>query len=445
MSLYPADDPARLSADLLAYLTPPRTHTLWGGAPWGWGVSYGVNRRFYLGLAASALALLALARRPAARAWGLMALAFGALSLGAELRVNGSGTGLPLPYALLANLPVVRLTRQPDRFNVLVTIALAMLAAHGAAALVGWLGDRRRWGGAAIAALAALVLLDYLPAPIETRAPEVPAFLAALPHTDDGALLEFPFHDDLPYRDAERMLFQTVHGRPISGGYHSRLYPQPQLGLPALRDLRAGTLGSDIAAEPGGWPAALRTVGYRYIIGYKQRPLGPLGLRPADEAPFRSLVEAGLGVAGPTYEDDWLIAYAVPPADPAPAVEIRAGWGPVERPPGAAPYRWLAESAELGLFAPEAGPHLLSFNTQPAGGPRSLRLDLPGGPVEIALPAGQRRYRLLINLPKGKTIIRLRSVEPPTSGQALLGNGDTRPISVRISEIALTVARPPGD
>ncbi|MBX0326628.1 hypothetical protein K2Z83_02890 [Oscillochloris sp. ZM17-4] len=438
MTVYPAEDPARLSADLLAFLVPPRAHALWGGVPWAWGISYGVNRRFYLGLVVSALALLALWRRPAARPWGLMALAFGVLALGAELRVNGVGTGLPLPYALLAGLPVVRLTRQPDRFDILVTIALAMLAAHGAAALLGMLGARRRaWAPALLAAMSALVLIDYLPAPITTRAPEVPPFLSRLPHSDDGAILEFPFHDDVPYRDAERMLFQTVHGRPISGGYHSRLYPQPQLGLPALRDLRAGALGSDIAAEPGGWPAALRTVGYRYIIGYKQRPLGPINLQPADEAPFKALVEAGLGVAGPIYEDDWLIAYEVPDVATAPVVQIRDGWGPVERPSDAAPYRWLGESAELGLFAPEAGDYLLSLSAQPAGGPRSLRLELPGGPAEVALPAGWRHYRLLLGLPAGRTIIGLRGLEPPTSGDALEGNGDTRPISVRASMITL--------
>ena len=441
MNLYPADDPARLSADLLAYLVPPRAHALWGGAPWAWGVSYGVNRRFYLGLAVSALALLALVRRPAARPWGLMALAFGVLSLGAVLRVNGVNTGVPLPYALLANLPVVRLTRQPDRFDVLVTVALAMLAAHGAAVILGWIGDRyRRWRPVALAALAALVLLDYLPAPIATRAPEVPPFLATLPHTDDGAILEFPFHTDVPYRDAERMLFQTIHGRPISGGYHSRLYPQPQLGLPALRDLRADALG-DIAAEPGGWSSALRSIGYRYVIGYKQRPLGPLNLQPTEEAPFKVRVQAGLGVAGPIYEDDWLIAYEVPPVAPVPVIEIRDGWGPLERPPGAAPYRWLGGSAELGLFVPEAGTYSLAFSAQPAGGPRRLRLELPGGPAEIALPVGQRRYRMSLRLPAGRTLIRLSSVEPPTSGQVLEGNGDTRPISVRVSAIALTVLR----
>lgn len=436
MSILPAEDPARLSADLLAYLVPPRTHVLWGGAPWAWGVSYGVNRRFYLGAVALALALIAVWRRPAARVWGLAALGFGLLSLGASLRVNAVDTGIPLPYALLANLPVFRLTRQPDRLNVLVTIALGMLAAYGAAALAGRFGRSSAMARALLyTLLLALVAIDYLPAPIVTRAPQVPPFLAGLP-ADDGALLEYPFHDDVPYRDAERMLFQTVHGRPISGGYHSRAYPQPQLGLPVLRDLRAMELSSDIVVEPeGGWPVALRTLGYGYIIGYKQQPLGPQNLKPADEAPFRALVEAGLGVSAPSYEDSWLIAYAVPPADPAPLVQIRGGWGPVEQSSPGMRYRWLADAAELGLFAPQAGIYRLSFEALPAGGPRSLDLTLADQHFTITIAEGQHSHSLLLMLPAGRSILTLRSVEPPTSGDALEGNGDTRPISVRFGRV----------
>jgi hypothetical protein len=441
MNLYPADDPARLSADLLAYLVPPRLHALWGAAPWDWGVSYAVNRRFYLGVVALALAGLALARRPAARPWGLMALAFGLLSLGGSLRVNGADTGFPLPYTLLADLPIVRLTRQPDRFNVLVTIALGLLAAHGAAELLR-LARGAAGRAALLGALGALLLIDYLPAPIVTRAPQVPPFLAALP-PGDGALIEFPFHVDVPYRDAERMLFQTRHGRPISGGYHSRLYPQPQLGLPALRDLRAGRLESDIAAEPGGWPAALATLGYEYLIGYKQRPNGPISLAAADEPGFKALAEAGLGARGPDYEDDWLIAYRVPAAAPAPLVQIREGWGPVEEPAPGYRYRWLAERAGLGLYAPAGGVYALSFEATPAGEPRTLLVDTPAGVSALALAPGPRRYRLLLRLPAGQTLVRLGSAEPPTSGEALEGNGDTRPISVRVARVELRAVAAP--
>ncbi len=454
MTILPAEDPARLSADLLGYLTPPRLHALWGAAPWGWGVSFAVNRRFFVGLCVAILAALALWRRPAARPWGLAALGFAILSLGASLRINAVDTGLPLPYALLAELPIFRLTRQPDRLNVLVTIALGMLAAYGASALVGpKTKDQRPTTDSARAArqsaraivlapwsllalLGALILLEYWPAPIVTRAPVTPPFLAALP-PGEGALVEYPFHSEVTYRDAERMLFQTSHGRPISGGYHSRAYPQPQLGLPALRDLRAGRLASDIAEEPGGWPAALRTLGYAYILGYKQQPLGPISLAPADEAPFRALVEAGLGVEAPSYEDEWLIAYEVPAADPAPVVQIRDGWAPVEEPAPGVRQRWLPSSAELGLIVPAAGSYRLSFGAMPAGGPRTLRIEGLGAPRELPLASGPRRYSLVLSLPAGRTILRLSTLEPPTTGQALEGNGDLRPLSVRFDTVAL--------
>jgi hypothetical protein len=434
MNLYPADDPLRLSTDLIAYLVPHRQHSLWGGAPWEWGVSYGVNRRFYIGLVVGALALVALWRHPAARPWGLLALGCGLLSLGAELQFNDVRTGIPLPWALFADLPIVRLTRQPDRFNVLVTIGLGMLAAYGAAVV----GKQRAASlRPHVLILAALIILDYLPAPMTTRVPPVPPFLAGLPAAPAGALLEYPFHVDVPYRDAERMLFQTVHARPISGGYHSRLYPQPQLGLPVLRDLRAGALQSDIVREPGSWPAALNTLGFSHIIGYKQQPLGPISLQPADEAPFKALVEAGLGVEAPIYEDEWLIAYAVPAADPAPVIGIREGWGPVEEPAPNIRHRWLSAQGAIGLHTPAAGSYRLSFTALPAGGPRTLRIETPHGSHTLPLASGPRRYDLLFTLPAGPTIVQLASVEPPTSGEELEGNGDLRPISVRFSEFSL--------
>ena len=492
MTVLPPSDYLRLSADLLAYLVPPRLHALWGAAPWAWGVGYDINRRFFLGLTVSTLAALALWRRPAARPWGITALTFALLSLGVSLRINGADTGLPLPYALLANLPIVRLTRQPDRFNVLVTIALGVLVAYGAAALVrrpptrtgaaccaptppvsgyrpsaiGYrlsaisyrlsaIGHRPSAIGyrlsaigyqlSAIGLLAALILIEYWPAPIVTRAPAVPPYLAAL-SPGDGALVEFPFHTDVPYRDAERMFFQTVHGHPISGGYHSRAYPQPQLGLPALRDLVAGQLNSDIVLEPGGWPAALRTIGYTQIIGYKQQPLGPLNLAPADEAAFRTLVQAGLGVTAPTYEDSKLIAYTVPPTDPAPVIQIRDGWGPVESSAPATRARWLPTVAELGLMVPSPGVYRLSFSAMPAGGPRTLRVEGLGTTITLVLAADARRYSLDLRLPAGRTTLRLSTVEPPTTGQALIGNGDERPLSVRFQRIGLVplaAAAPP--
>jgi hypothetical protein len=232
------------------------------------------------------------------------------------------------------------------------------------------------------------------------------------------------------------MLFQTVHGRPISGGYHSRRYPQPQFGLPVLRDLAAGRLGGDIAAEPGGWPAALRTLGYRYIIGYKQQPLGPRNLQPDEVGPFRALVSAGLGVERPDYEDDLLIAYRVPDAPPQPVIGVREGWGAPEL-NGGRPERWLEQAGQLGLAVPVAGRYRLSWSALPAGGARTLEVRVGDRMFVIPLAPGARRYELLLDLPAGISRLELRSREPATTGDALERNGDLRPISVRFAEIKL--------
>ena len=473
MNIYPADDPERLVIDLLAFVLPARLHPWWGAAPWDWGVPIDVNRRFYLGAVALGLALVGAWRCRPARRWGAVALAAGVLALGPTLRVNGDSIGVPLPYRLLADLPLIRLSRQPDRFDVLVTLALAMMVAYGAQALLNktWrtknqeprTEDRRlvlgsrfsvlrcvnadRFAVLLTIVLAALLAIDYMVAPIITRRPAIPPFLANLPHTDPsadlssgpgqaGALLEYPFHDRSPYRDAERMLFQTVHGRPISGGYHSRRYPQLQLGLPVLRELAAGHLGGDIAGEPGGWPAALSTLGYRYIIGYKQQTLGPRNLLPEETRVFRALVNAGLGVAGPDYEDDLLIAYRVPDAPPQPVIGFRDGWGAPE-PSGGRPERWLAQAGQLGLIVPSAGRYRLSWSALPAGGSRALEIRLGDQIFVVPLAPGERRYQLLIDLPAGMSRLDLRSREPATSGDALEHNGDLRPISVRFADLTL--------
>jgi hypothetical protein len=444
MNIYPADDPERLVIDLLALVLPARQHPWWGAAPWDWGVQIDVNRRFYLGTLALALAIFGALRSSSARRWGVLVLVAGVLALGPTLRVNGDSTGVPLPYRLLANLPIIRLSRQPDRFDVLITLALAIMVAYGARGIANcklqianWRSSPCQYASTLVTILlAALLAIDYLSAPLITRTPAIPPFLAGLPHTDDGALLEFPFHNQSPYRDAERMLFQTVHGRPISGGYHSRRYPQPQLGLPVLRDLAAGHVGGDIAAEPGGWPAALNTLGFRYIIGYKQQPLGPRNLLPDETAGFRALVNAGLGVSGPEYEDTQLIAYRVPDAPPQPLIGFRDGWGAPEL-AGGKPQRWLAQAGQMGLVVPKAGHYRLSWSALPAGGARTLEMHFGDQVFAVPLLPGPRCYQLLIELPAGMSLLELRSREPATSGDALEHNGDLRPISVRFADMTL--------
>ncbi|WP_406067410.1 hypothetical protein [Micromonospora sp. NBC_01638] len=120
-------------------------------------------------------------RRPLVRALGGLGVVFALLSLGNELRVDGNATGIPGPYRLVAELPLLDLA-VPARFalvcvpvlGVLVALSLDRVrAAHGPTTAPG-LPVRLLWAGAVAAAL-----LPLVPTPIRVvPVAPVPAFVA---------------------------------------------------------------------------------------------------------------------------------------------------------------------------------------------------------------------------------------------------------------------------
>lgn len=107
-------------------------------------------------------------RRPLVRALAICAVAFAALSLGGQVRLNHQLTGVPGPYQLVSRLPLVDLV-VPARFPLICVPILATLLAisidqafrgpRPAGPPVRWL-----WLGAVAA-----VLLPLAPAPLRTR------------------------------------------------------------------------------------------------------------------------------------------------------------------------------------------------------------------------------------------------------------------------------------
>ena len=126
----------------------------------------------------------------------------------------------------------------------------------------------------------------------------------------------------------------------------------------------------------------------------------------------------------------------MPAAPPQPVVGFREGWGAPEQ-AGGRPKRWLAQVGQLGLVVPAAGRYRLSWSALPAGGPRTLEIQLGDRVFAVPLAPGTRRYQLLLDLPAGLSRLELRSREPATSGDALEHNGDLRSISVRFANIGL--------
>jgi 4-amino-4-deoxy-L-arabinose transferase-like glycosyltransferase len=114
--------------------------------------------------------------------------------------------------------PLFTLMRAPARFGLVVTFALVVFAAVGAAR---WLPRRRgAWPLAIAVMLAALVELS--PIPLNYREAEPPAAayraLATLP---DGAVAEFPFfyREGDFHRHTYYMLYSMFHWKPLVNGY----------------------------------------------------------------------------------------------------------------------------------------------------------------------------------------------------------------------------------
>src|SRR5439155_18549417 len=160
----PAQQAVHNSADLLAFVSPQPLHPLWGAALRRWyharRLDLGDETVVYPGLAVVALAGLGLAYRPTRRPfWALGALGMALLALGPVLHLGGPERvvplplGLPTPYGLLQELPLLAVGRTPSRFMGAGLLCLAVLAARGVSAL-----HARTGRGAPVAMLAGVLV-----------------------------------------------------------------------------------------------------------------------------------------------------------------------------------------------------------------------------------------------------------------------------------------------
>jgi hypothetical protein len=209
----------------------------------------------YLGiplLAGVAAAALAGWRRLAVRVGAVLTGALIVLSLGAHLFVANHDTGVPLPWALLAHLPLAA-DVLPARFGLLVPLAAAAALAGGADAL------RARAGPVPAGLLAAACLVPLLPrplpvAPVPATPPALAAAQAVVP--DGATVLYVPVptaNETVPLRwqVAAGLRFRIVGGYfigPAPGGqaYVDGPGPGPLTGL--LVDVQGGAAPARPAA-----------------------------------------------------------------------------------------------------------------------------------------------------------------------------------------------------
>jgi len=193
--------------------------------------------------------------------WWLVLVGFWALSLGPLLRVWGTPVPfVPMPYRVLQKLvPALALSGVPARMMVMVTLAAAVLVA--VALTVLWRESGRARSLAVV--LLALLVVEYLPRPIPTSAPLVPAYVRALRAIrEPGALLDLVsgYASDRPFgTDAGAgiaLYYQTLHEHPMAAGYLARLPTSAWQQLVSITQL----------VDQGAFGTLCRSYGLRYLV-----------------------------------------------------------------------------------------------------------------------------------------------------------------------------------
>lgn len=337
----PASDLYILSATVVDYLIPSRLHTLLREAGHllpGNQIAPISERTIAVGYAALALAIVAVVlRRRRALPWVLAALFFLLLSLGPEMhfaRVTwdsvpaeaGSAQDAAswTPFGMLNRaVPFMSISRSVSRYALMVQFSMAVLSGIGLYALL--VRVPRRSAGVLAATALSLVLAEYWVAPYPLSKADTPAFYAELAkQSGAGAVLNLPMNYDRP----GYLLYQTVHGRPLTVAYISRDDPRTLTErVPVLQHFRH--LGPDILADD---PAAvgltvLHDLGVQFVV------LDRYKMPRGTEREFtEALADAIFADASPVYEDERLTVFEVlPVAEPKPYVELGPlHWGPLK-------------------------------------------------------------------------------------------------------------------
>jgi len=216
--------------DVMAYFIPPRLHPVYGPSLAEIYRDLDSNRAWipYLGysiLTLSAVGAVSLRRR--SLPWVISGTACIVLALGPHPVVNGVHyEGVPLPFALLENTIPFTFLRSTDRFNIMVSLPLGVLAAYGFAALEQRrLFARQIARATAVTALSSLILFEYLYLPYPMKPlPQHSSFVTRIaqdpPHY---GILDLPMGRD---KSKVYLYWQTIHQKPILEGHVSRTPPE---------------------------------------------------------------------------------------------------------------------------------------------------------------------------------------------------------------------------
>ncbi len=396
------------SADLVGFLVPTMYHPVFGSLVEHFHFDHTVGQHLYLGYSVLALALVGVVagrRCPWVRFWLVLAIFFWLLTLGPALRINGHDTGLPLPFALLAQLPFFKGNRYPSRYSVMWMLSLAMLVGFG----MDWLLEQgaRRKRLLATLLLATLLLFEHLSAPLplsDMRVPPVYAQIAAM--SGDFTLLDLP----VAWRNGFRVTgpldpiimfeqyYQTTHGKRILAGNTSRNPPlkfQYFTEAPVINTLIALETGHPVDSAVVEADRALAAQVLRFF------DIQALVIHPAQAGPdlvsyvetvlpVERLYQDGSSIAYRVKAPPWPAGWTIRPGDALGGLSYAEGWGV---PAGG--VVWAQRRAVRLLVPLSGGAQQMAFRAYGPEGGQRLQVEVNGQIVQgIDLATGWMDYRL---------------------------------------------------
>jgi len=404
-----------LSADLLAFVTPQEFHPVWGAwaAEQARGFTSTVSEhQVFAGFTALGLAGLGLwagrsnarrrtghPRRPALGPWPLALLSFFLLALGPVLHVGGRTALLPggreisLPYGWLVQIvPFMKISRSVSRLDVMVMLALAVLAAGG----LVWLFQRGTGGRLAAAFAIGLILFEFLPVPYPMSPPDTPAFYTVLA-TDPrgGAVLNLPMNWDRP----GYLLYQTVHGKPLTVAYISRDDPRTLTErvpvLQHLRHLEPDIIDFDLAKQG---QQVLSDLDVRWVVLDRYKMPGG-----KERTVTEGMAQEIFGDQPPVHQDDRLTVYEViRPPDEAPYLILGTDWEPFDADTRG---RAFVGAATLTIQAPRAADVTLRVTLAPGSPPLDLPVANGANALAVHLSAGANQVVLQAARPDQRVVV----------------------------------------
>lgn len=270
--------------------------------------------------------------------WVILLIVFTILILGPELKFLNELTGYELPGKVLYDLiPGWDFNRVPARFVVILTLSLAILSSH---AISGIMQKHLKTNKKTIAfgsIVLFVILLEFATVPYPTTAHAIPSIYETIKNDSKNFVILDAPTGGLGYLDLQSdplyQYFQTVHEKPIYGGWATRPSTESQRFMqsyfilqffyPAITDDIVKQDLKDVGAS------ILNYYNIGYVILHKDTELEHLDqhIKTTFVPKLKQQMNKIMNQDSPFYEDSELAVYKIPKStSEKPFILLGDGW-----------------------------------------------------------------------------------------------------------------------